>query len=64
MVCHAIALPCLLQMAGAVEIRFLLPVYWMAYYYVFAAIDYRVLWSGVKSKIISVLTVMLVIFVL
>lgn len=51
-------------MAGAVEIRFLLPVYWMAYYYVFAAIDYRVLWSGVKSKIISVLTVMLVIFVL
>lgn len=62
--CAAIALPCLLQMAGSVELRFLLPMYLLAYYYVFAAIDYRALWSGVKSKIISVLTVMLVIFVL
>lgn len=60
--CIAVALPSLLQMVGAVEVRFLAPLYLMVYYYVFAGIDYAALWEGIRDRVFSILVVMLVIF--
>lgn len=62
--CAAIGFPCLLQMAGTVEVRFLIPAYVMVYYYVFVEIDYSALWAEIRSRALSILVTMMVIFVM
>ncbi len=51
----AVCLPCFLQLPGAAELRFFLPIYVMVYYYVFVVADYKVLWNltcGHRTQIV------------
>lgn len=52
----SMCLPCLLQLLGAVELRFFLTVYLLVYYKVFAAIDYRRLLLHFRTNWIPVIS--------
>jgi len=60
----SVAIPCILQLLGAVEIRFFLPIYMIAYFYVFACIDYRKLWEYVRPQFLKHLVLFLTIMIL
>ena len=60
----ALILPCLLQLFGAPEIRFFLPVYLLGYYYVFAVVDYKELIASLKGKWLQVSICSLIVFML
>ena len=60
----SICIPSLLQMFGAPEIRFFLPVYLLCYVYVFVYIDYKELISYYRGKWIYVLLGSVSIFLL
>ncbi len=53
----ALIIPSLLQLLGAPEIRFFIPLYLLAYTYVFVMIDYRSLYSDIKERIWGVVIV-------
>lgn len=46
----AIAFPGFLQLVGAVEMRFFLPIYIMDYYYIGAEVDYKNIWADIKKQ--------------
>lgn len=56
--------PSLLQLFGATELRFFLPVYMVGYIYVFAVINYHELWNVLRCRWISMLIISAVIYVL
>ena len=60
----ALVFPCLLQLFGAPEIRFFLPVYLLGYYYVFAAVDYKELIASLKGKWLQVSICSVIVFML
>ena len=60
----SICLPGLLQLAGAVEIRFFLPAYLLVYYYVFAIIDYKEVAMDLKSQHFKPLMIVVIGFVM
>lgn len=53
-ICVAMVFPCLMQLMGAVEIRFILPLYMLCYSYI-GMIDYKELFGYLKKKIIIVI---------
>jgi ABC-type multidrug transport system fused ATPase/permease subunit len=59
-----IVLPSVLQMLGAVEIRFFLPIYALIIYYVCTVIDFRELHEETKTKKLALTVVFLVVFLL
>lgn len=64
MVLFALSIPSILQVAGAVELRFFIAIYFFAYFGVFVATDYRWIWNKVKPRILPIITAMIIIFAL
>lgn len=63
-VIFAVCLPSLLEIAGAPEIRFFMPIYLLGYHYVFETIDYNVLRKDFQSNWLRISLCMIVIFCL
>lgn len=59
-----IVLPSLMQMLGAVEIRFFLPIYVLLIYYVCTVVDYRDLNNKTKNKRLELIVAYAVVFLL
>ena len=63
-ICFAIAIASAAQCLGSVEIRFIVGIYMMMYYYLFCVADYNVIARCVRDKRIDILLVCVMIFVL
>lgn len=60
----AICLPSLMEVVGAPELRFFMPVYLLAYYYVFEAINYKELAHALKPRWLQTAVCLIAVFCL
>lgn len=60
----AVIVPSILQVLGAPELRFFVLPYFVLYAYVFMYIDYKQLWIEIRTRWVTVLSVVLIIVVL